>query len=129
MLLDKIKYRSKITLNVLIGNKIFSGHLHTVFLDCLDVLFEMKVETLMSSCMEFVQVLDALMKTSNGDMRKAITTLQSAYRLKGDDSISEEDVYEIAGVSLITAQKEKESVGGRGESGDLTYKVVLKYQL
>ncbi|XP_064614958.1 replication factor C subunit 4-like [Liolophura sinensis] len=43
-------------------------------------------------------VLDALMKTSNGDMRKAITTLQSAFRLKGDNSISEEDVYEIAGV-------------------------------
>lgn len=35
-------------------------------------------------------------------MRKAITTLQSVARLKGtDEAISEEDVYEVAGVSLI----------------------------
>lgn len=36
-------------------------------------------------------------------MRKAITTLQSAARLKADDEILKSDIYEIAGVSILRA--------------------------
>lgn len=46
-------------------------------------------------CDEAVQ---AIIKTSEGDLRKAITTLQSAHRLKGEEGIEVVDVYEIAGV-------------------------------
>ncbi|KAK3095174.1 hypothetical protein FSP39_011045 [Pinctada imbricata] len=44
------------------------------------------------------EALKALMYTSEGDLRKAITYLQSASRLKGEESISKQDIYEIAGV-------------------------------
>merc|ERR1719204_2358807 len=42
----------------------------------------------------------AIIKTSEGDLRKAITSLQSAARLKGGTGkeIVEEDIYEITGV-------------------------------
>jgi len=40
----------------------------------------------------------AITKTSEGDLRKAITSLQSAARLKAGKEIEEEDVYEITGV-------------------------------
>ncbi|KAF2894013.1 hypothetical protein ILUMI_12166 [Ignelater luminosus] len=44
-------------------------------------------------------VLKVLVSTSGGDMRRAITCLQSCSRLKGSEtSISMEDVYEITGV-------------------------------
>ena len=46
------------------------------------------------------QAIKALIDTSEGDMRKAITCLQSAARLKGQEEVTKEDVYEIAGVSL-----------------------------
>lgn len=39
------------------------------------------------------------MYTSEGDLRKAITYLQSAARLKGEEEITKKDIYEIAGVS------------------------------
>ncbi|XP_023323635.1 replication factor C subunit 4 [Eurytemora carolleeae] len=42
--------------------------------------------------------LDAIILTSEGDLRKAITTLQSCSRLKGEKEICQEDVYEISGV-------------------------------
>jgi len=47
--------------------------------------------------------LDALLNVTEGDMRQAITTLQSAARLKGseeeeDNSVTEADVFEITGV-------------------------------
>jgi len=42
--------------------------------------------------------VDALVETSEGDLRKAITTLQSSARLKGEEGISKNDVYEISGV-------------------------------
>jgi len=42
--------------------------------------------------------IEAVIKTSEGDLRKAITTLQSCYRLKGGTDIHQEDVYEISGV-------------------------------
>lgn len=42
--------------------------------------------------------IKALMYTSEGDLRKAITYLQSAARLKGEDIITKQDIYEIAGV-------------------------------
>ncbi|XP_048748199.2 replication factor C subunit 4-like [Ostrea edulis] len=42
--------------------------------------------------------IQALMDTSEGDMRKAITYLQSAGRLKGEEGVTKADVYEIAGV-------------------------------
>ncbi|KAK3749957.1 hypothetical protein QZH41_013870, partial [Actinostola sp. cb2023] len=47
------------------------------------------------------QAIDEIIKTSEGDMRKAITFLQSAHRLKGDSGICAEDIVEIAGVSSI----------------------------
>ncbi|KAB0798081.1 hypothetical protein PPYR_09074 [Photinus pyralis] len=44
-------------------------------------------------------VLNALVKTSGGDMRRATTSLQSCSTLKGKDTtISMQDVYEITGV-------------------------------
>jgi len=42
--------------------------------------------------------LQSIVVTSEGDLRKAITTLQSCSRLKGEDEICQEDVYEISGV-------------------------------
>ena len=48
--------------------------------------------------MHVCQAMEALMSTSEGDMRKAITTLQSAARLKAGNDILKEDIYEIAGV-------------------------------
>jgi len=42
--------------------------------------------------------LDAIIMTSEGDLRKAITTLQSCARLKGGDEVTKLDVYETSGV-------------------------------
>ena len=42
--------------------------------------------------------LEAVISTSEGDLRKAITSLQSCARLKSSEEINEEDVYEITGV-------------------------------
>jgi len=42
--------------------------------------------------------LEAIIFTSEGDLRKAITTLQSCSRLKGTAEITKTDVYEISGV-------------------------------
>ena len=42
--------------------------------------------------------LEAAISTSEGDLRKAITSLQSCARLKAGEVIVEEDVYEITGV-------------------------------
>ncbi|ELU11749.1 hypothetical protein CAPTEDRAFT_223108 [Capitella teleta] len=44
------------------------------------------------------EALEALMYTSEGDMRKAITTLQSASRFKAGEEITKNDIYEISGV-------------------------------
>ncbi len=44
------------------------------------------------------QAIDALLYVSEGDMRKAITYLQSVARLKGEETLTKADVYEIAGV-------------------------------
>jgi len=45
--------------------------------------------------------MKAVLETSEGDMRKAITYLQSAGRLKPDEIINAEDICEIAGVCLL----------------------------
>ena len=46
-----------------------------------------------------LQAIDALLMTSEGDMRKAITYLQSCARLRASSAaIVKRDVYEIAGV-------------------------------
>lgn len=42
--------------------------------------------------------LRSLVETSGGDLRRAITGLQSCARLKGGDIITRDDVYEITGV-------------------------------
>jgi len=42
--------------------------------------------------------LHAIKLTSEGDLRKAITTLQSCNRLKADSEVTREDVFEISGV-------------------------------
>ncbi|XP_052782852.1 replication factor C subunit 4-like [Mya arenaria] len=44
------------------------------------------------------EALTALLNTSEGDLRKAITFLQSAGRLKSEATITQADIYEIAGV-------------------------------
>ncbi|XP_011663324.1 replication factor C subunit 4-like [Strongylocentrotus purpuratus] len=44
------------------------------------------------------EALEAILKLSEGDMRKSITFLQSVHRLQREDGIRVEDVYEIAGV-------------------------------
>lgn len=45
------------------------------------------------------EVLNKLIEASGGDMRRAITSLQSCARLKGTDSpIAVDDVYEVTGV-------------------------------
>lgn len=44
------------------------------------------------------KVLGALVETSGGDMRRAITCLQSCARLKGGEGIVYEDVLEVTGV-------------------------------
>lgn len=44
------------------------------------------------------QAIQTLLVTSEGDMRKAITTLQSAARLKMNENITREDIIEIFGV-------------------------------
>lgn len=43
-------------------------------------------------------VLQELVNISDGDLRKAITLLQSAYRLKGENNITLDDIGEIAGI-------------------------------
>ncbi|XP_041358628.1 replication factor C subunit 4-like isoform X2 [Gigantopelta aegis] len=42
--------------------------------------------------------ITALINVSEGDLRKAITYLQSSFRLKGEENITENDISEIAGV-------------------------------
>jgi len=42
--------------------------------------------------------LEAVITTSEGDLRKAITSLQSCARLKTEEEVTEDDVYEITGV-------------------------------
>jgi len=42
--------------------------------------------------------VEAVITTSEGDLRKAITTLQSCARLKVDGEVEKEDIYEITGV-------------------------------
>ncbi|XP_031557486.1 replication factor C subunit 4-like [Actinia tenebrosa] len=44
------------------------------------------------------QAIEEIIKTSEGDMRKAITFLQSAHRLKSDAGICAKDIIDIAGV-------------------------------
>ncbi|TMW60652.1 hypothetical protein Poli38472_000694 [Pythium oligandrum] len=44
-------------------------------------------------------VVDSLLECSNGDLRKAINTLQSAKQLSGDDHISRDDVLAVAGLA------------------------------
>jgi len=48
----------------------------------------------------------ALLHTSEGDMRKAITYLQSAARLKSGESVTEQDIFEIAGVIPVSVLDE-----------------------
>lgn len=47
----------------------------------------------------WVQSISALVRVSEGDLRKAITFLQSAARLSVDGEISERTITEIAGVT------------------------------
>jgi len=47
-----------------------------------------------------MQVIEQIVNASEGDLRKAITYLQSAARLKDSDEITEQDICEIAGVCI-----------------------------
>lgn len=42
--------------------------------------------------------MDSLVKCSEGDLRKAVTFLQTAHRLRGEDGVTIDDVLEITGV-------------------------------
>ena len=72
---------------------------------------------MIGQCVLLLKALATLIETSEGDMRKAITTLQSAARLRGAwggggggkasgggeserESITKADIVEISGVSL-----------------------------
>ncbi|XP_071949682.1 replication factor C subunit 4-like [Antedon mediterranea] len=51
------------------------------------------------------RALLAIIQVTEGDLRKAITLLQSAHRLKGEEGITEDDIQEIAGsvpVSVVS---------------------------
>ena len=52
-----------------------------------------------------MQAVDTMLEASEGDMRKAITTLQSAARLKGKDGVTKADVVEVAGVIVLLMLK------------------------
>lgn len=48
-------------------------------------------------------VLNALIKTTDGDLRRAITTLQSCHRLKGKNTVLKiRDIQEVSGVKKST---------------------------
>lgn len=52
-----------------------------------------------------LQALSVLMSVTEGDLRRAITLLQSASQLKCGEEITEEDFYNLAGVGTFkTAQ-------------------------
>lgn len=44
------------------------------------------------------QAVSAIVNVSGGDMRKAITLLQSCYRWKGEEGVTAADVTDISGV-------------------------------
>jgi len=46
--------------------------------------------------------MGALLRVSEGDLRRAITLLQSASQLKSDEEITQEDFYNLAGVSAVS---------------------------
>lgn len=51
----------------------------------------------------YLKALEALMRISEGDMRRAVMFLQSASRLCGqDDAISTKIIMEITGVSTVS---------------------------
>eukprot|EP00117_Sycon_ciliatum_P025545 scpid15438/ scgid21179/ Replication factor C subunit 4; Activator 1 subunit 4 len=49
--------------------------------------------------------LDALVSVSGGDLRKAITYLQSIHRLKGMEHITEQDISEVASVVPVSVME------------------------
>ena len=55
-------------------------------------------------CYYLHQVKEEIRKVSGGDLRKAITYLQSAARLKKDQPIEKQDIFDIAGVSNLPAE-------------------------
>lgn len=49
------------------------------------------------------RVFERIVEISDGDMRRAITTLQSCYRLKGgNQTINEKDIFEMSGIVPFT---------------------------
>lgn len=74
------------------------------------------------------EALKAVMQVSGGDMRRAITILQSCYRLKGSDHpITKEDIYEISGVVPEDYLQELISVTKSGDYAQLD-KFAVKFQ-
>lgn len=45
-------------------------------------------------------VIGEVIMASEGDLRKAITLLQSACKMRGSESVTKQDILEIAGVSM-----------------------------
>jgi DNA polymerase III delta prime subunit len=50
---------------------------------------------------ELIKALDAFVKLSGGDLRQAITLLQSAKRLNGSEPVTQETVWEMTGVDHL----------------------------
>ncbi|RXM28262.1 Replication factor C subunit 4 [Acipenser ruthenus] len=66
---------------------------------CVDeVAFQEEVVAVLKRSLEGADGITALVKVSDGDLRKAITYLQSAARLTGGKEINEQVITEIAGV-------------------------------
>ena len=50
------------------------------------------------------QALEMLLTSCEGDLRKAITYLQSVARLRGSETVTRADVFDVAGVSWLVEQ-------------------------
>ncbi|GIY81924.1 replication factor C subunit 4 [Caerostris extrusa] len=67
-------------------------------------------------------VIDSVIDFSEGDLRKAITLLQSAHRLKGDEGVSVNDIADISGV--VPLKWIKEIITNLGYEGYTTGQVI-----
>lgn len=65
-----------------------------------------------------LQAVSYLVHVSEGDLRKAITLLQSATRLTGGKEVTERVVIEISGVGLVISLGKNLSCACSQSSGD-----------
>ena len=63
-------------------------------------------------------VISKIVEVSEGDLRKAITFLQSVSRLKGSEEVTEGDILEIAGVRILVHSGSSFCLVGIGSVSD-----------